>query len=63
MSKIAKNFVVEYEVPPLRAIYQQSYSALSVKEIRDYIKANNSLWRVRKITRPPQDNFSNPPHK
>lgn len=41
---------VEYEIPPLRAIYNAEGGPCTEEELREQIKTEQPLWRIRKIT-------------
>lgn len=43
------NFKVEYEIPPLRAIYTIILTGKDGFEIKDHIEKNQKLWKIRKI--------------
>ncbi len=43
-------WLVEYEIPPLRAIYQCEVDHNSEQEAQEYVKALQPTWRIRKIT-------------
>lgn len=42
-------YEVEYEIPPMRAIYLAECDAESEQEAREFIAENEPLWRIRKI--------------
>ena len=42
-------FKVEYEIPPLRAIYTIILPGKEGSEIRDSIEKHQKLWKIRKI--------------
>lgn len=47
-----KTFYVEYEIPPLRAIYHryfESGSSIIEREVNQYAKKQNPPWHIRKI--------------
>ncbi len=44
-----KTFYVEYEIPPLRAIYHQYFEAKSDKEILKGIHPEHPTWRILKV--------------
>lgn len=41
---------IEYEIPPMRAIYLAYCDADSEQDARDFIAENEPLWRIRKVT-------------
>lgn len=49
-----KTFLVEYEIPPLRAIYCAECDAVSDADVRAHIAEVQPRWRIRKITLPPK---------
>jgi len=44
-----KDWIIEYEIPPLRAIYTAEASSFSEAELREDIRVQQPLWRIRKI--------------
>jgi hypothetical protein len=44
-----KNFDVEYEIPPLRAIYRWKCEAKNEQEAKALFKKENPLGRIRKF--------------
>lgn len=45
-----KTFEIEYEVPPLRAIYRCECDAESEQQARDFIGSEKPLWKIRKVS-------------
>lgn len=48
------DWLIEYEIPPLRAIYFAEAADCTEQEARDLVTAQESLWRIREITRKPK---------
>lgn len=48
-----KRIKVEYEVPPLRAVYFKDFHdyGFDDKELIEFLENDRPLWRVRQITR------------
>lgn len=42
---------IEYEIPPLRAIYRAEMQNLTMDEVKEVIAKEQPLWRIRKLTR------------
>jgi hypothetical protein len=40
---------VEYEIPPLRAIYLAECDAVSEEEVKQIVTKEEPLWRIRKL--------------
>lgn len=45
------NWTIEYEIPPLRAIYTAEGGPGTEAEVREQVKTEQPLWRIRKMTR------------
>lgn len=44
-----RQFRVEYEIPPMRAIYIGFFDADSEEALRDYLSKEEPMWVIRKI--------------
>lgn len=42
-------WLIEYEIPPLRAIYQAEADGCSEEEIRKIVSEEEPLWRIRRL--------------
>lgn len=43
---------IEYEIPPLRAIYNTECTApLTEGELRQSVEAHQPMWKIRKLTK------------
>jgi len=49
VSKRVKQFLVEYEIIPLRAIHHEEFDANSEEDLREQLKAHKK-WKIRKVT-------------
>jgi DnaJ-class molecular chaperone len=47
---VKKNWLIEYEIPPLRAIYHAQMSEATEDEVRAQCAAQSPPWTVRKLT-------------
>lgn len=46
-----KSFDIEYEIPPMRAIYHISIDGVKDEQMaRDFIAEKKPDWRIRKLT-------------
>lgn len=45
-----KTWKIEYEIPPLRAIYWAYMEAETEDKVRDAVKEWEPLWRIRRLT-------------
>lgn len=45
------NWWIEYEIPPLRAIYTAEAGPCTEAEAREQVKTEQPLWRIRKMKR------------
>jgi len=45
-----KSWTIEYEIPPLRAIYWATVDAESEEQVRVSVAEYEPRWRIRKIT-------------
>ena len=45
------NWCIEYEIPPLRAIYRAEIDNCTMDEAREVVKREQPMWRIRKLVR------------
>lgn len=45
-----KNWRIEYEIPPLRAIYYAEADDYTESELREALALHQPMWRIRKLT-------------
>lgn len=50
------NWIIEYEIPPLRAIYHAAADNCTEQEVRSMVEEQQPMWRIRKITESPASN-------
>lgn len=44
------NWKIEYEIPPLRAIYECAADDCTEAEAREVVRTVHHHWRIRKVT-------------
>jgi hypothetical protein len=44
-----KTWRIEYEIPPLRAIYFAEMDADTKSEVEEAVREQEPLWRIRKL--------------
>lgn len=48
--KAKRNWLIEYEIPPLRAVYFAEIDKCTESEVRELVKKEQPLWKIRKLT-------------